>query len=101
MVRNIGRLDDCARGVINIRGERGVIDILAWHASSQTLLVIELKTEIVDVNDLMGKADKKRRLAALIGRDRGWKPRSVGLWVIVADSKTNRRRVQSHATTLR
>jgi len=40
-----------------IYGERGVIDILAWHAPTRTLLVIELKTEIVDVNDLMGKMD--------------------------------------------
>jgi DNA-binding Xre family transcriptional regulator len=85
----------------SIRGERGVIDILAWHAPSRTLLVIELKTEIVDFNELMGTADRKRRLAPLIARDRGWLPQSVALWVIVADSKTNRRRVQTHATTLR
>jgi transcriptional regulator with XRE-family HTH domain len=85
----------------SIRGERGVIDILAWHAASRTLLVIELKTEIVDVNGLMGSVDKKRRLAALVARDRGWVPLIVATWVIVGDSKTNRRRVWSHSTTLR
>jgi len=53
-----------------IRGERGVIDILAWHAASRTLLVIELTTEIVDINELMGSVDRKRRLAALVARDR-------------------------------
>jgi transcriptional regulator with XRE-family HTH domain len=84
-----------------IRGERGVIDILAWHAATRTLVVIELKTEIVDINELMGVVDRKRRLAVSVARDRGWFPASVGVWVIVADSKTNRRRVQSHATTLR
>lgn len=84
-----------------IRGERGVIDILAWHPATRTLLVIELKTEIVDVNELMGVVDRKRRLAVSVGRDRGWSPASVAVWVIVADSKTNRRRVQSHVTTLR
>ena len=31
-----------------IRGERGVIDILAWHAKPGHSLVIELKTDIVD-----------------------------------------------------
>src|SRR4051794_7916985 len=84
-----------------IRGERGVIDILAWHAPTRTLLVIELKTEIVDINELMGTADKKRRLAPLIARDRGWLPQSVALWVIVGESKTNRRRAQSHSATLK
>ena len=84
-----------------IYGERGVIDILAWHAPTRTLLVIELKTEIVDINELMGTVDRKRRLAAVVGRERGWLAERVALWVIVADSTTNRRRVQTHATTLR
>ena len=84
-----------------IYGERGVIDILAWHEATRTLLVIELKTEIIDINDLMGTVDRKRRLAAAIVRERGWLPAQVAVWVIVGDSKTNRRRVQSHATTLR
>jgi len=85
----------------SIRGERGVIDIFAWHAATRTLLVIELKTEIVDVNDLMGKVDRKRQLAVEIGRERGWHALTVAVWVIVADSKTNRRRVTAHGTTLR
>lgn len=84
-----------------IRGERGVIDILAWHPPTRTLLVIELKTEIVDINELMGTIDRKRRLAATIASERGWFPRNVAVWVIVADSVMNRRRVQSHTTTLR
>jgi hypothetical protein len=65
------------------------------------LLVVELKTEIVDVNELMGTADRKRRLALEIGRERGWNALHVATWLIVADSKTNRRRVAAHATTLR
>ena len=85
----------------SIRGERGVIDILAWHAATRTLLVIELKTEIVDVNELMGTLDRKRRLAVEIARERGWEPKAVAVWVVVADSATNRRRVARHATTLR
>jgi hypothetical protein len=85
----------------SIRGERGVIDIFAWHAATRTLLVIELKTEIVDINELMGNVDRKRRLAPEIARERGWVPRVVAVWVIVADSTTNRRRVSSHRATLR
>jgi transcriptional regulator with XRE-family HTH domain len=85
----------------SIRGERGIIDILAWHAPTRTLLVIELKTEIVDVNELMGTADRKRRLATEIGWERGWHPLVIATWLIVADGKTNRRRVAAHGTTLR
>ena len=85
----------------SIRGERGLIDILAWHAATRTLLVIELKTEVVDINELMGTLDRKRRLAPEIARERGWEPRSVSVWLIVADGTTNRRRVAGHATTLR
>jgi transcriptional regulator with XRE-family HTH domain len=85
----------------SIFGERGIIDILAWHAGSRTLLVIELKTAIVDVNDLMGKMDQKQRLAAVIARKRGWNPLHVAAWVIVADGATNRRVVARHRTTLR
>ncbi len=85
----------------SVYGERGVIDILAWHAATRSLIVIELKTEIVDVNDLMGSVDRKKRLARQIARERGWESASVSAWVIVADSSTNRRRVHAHATTLR
>lgn len=85
----------------SIEGERGVIDILAWHAATRSLLVIELKTEIVDVNDLMTTVDRRRRLAARIGAERGWRPGSVSVWVAVADSRTNRRRFARHELALR
>jgi len=85
----------------SIFGERGVIDILAWHAPSRTLLVIELKTALVDVNDLMGSMDRRRRLAPRIAAERGWSAATVAVWVVIADTPTNRRRLADHATTLR
>ncbi len=85
----------------SVYGERGVIDMLAWHASTCSLLVIELKTSIVDVNDLMGSMDRRRRLAPRIAAERGWRPVLVGSWVAVADTPTNHRRVAAHATVLR
>ena len=84
--------------------ERGVIDLLAWHARRQMLLVIELKTDIVDVNELLGTLDRKRRLAWQVARDRGWEVNertSTSAWLIVAESHTNRRRVQAHGAMLR
>ena len=84
-----------------IRGERGVIDIVAWHPGRQALLVIELKTDIADVNELIGTLDRKRRLAREIVADRGWRPKTVSAWVIVAPGRTNRARVGAHRAVLR
>ena len=44
----------------SVYGERGVIDILAWHPGRRALLVIELKTDLVDMNELLGTFDRKR-----------------------------------------
>jgi transcriptional regulator with XRE-family HTH domain len=87
----------------SIYGERGAIDLLAWHPEQGTLLVIELKTEIVDVNELVGTFDRKIRLAAQVARDHGWAIESgtaISAWLIVSDTRTNRRRVQDHAGLL-
>jgi len=85
----------------SVWGERGVIDILAWRAATRTLLVVELKTEIVEVQRLIGMVDRYRRLAPDIVRDLGWEPTSVGVWVAVAESATNRRRLNEHVQVLR
>lgn len=81
--------------------ESGWIDLLAWHASSATLLVIEVKTEIVDVQELIGLVDRKARLASQIGGERGWIPRSVASLVVVAEGPTNRRRFAAHSSLLK
>jgi transcriptional regulator with XRE-family HTH domain len=85
----------------SIYGERGIIDILAWHPGRRALLVIELKTDITDVNELIGTFDRKRRLARQIGSSRGWDAVATSSWLIVTDSRTNRRRVDAHAAMLR
>lgn len=81
-------------------GERGVIDVLAFHPATRSLLVIELKTQLVDVQGLIGTVDRYRRLAPTVGRTRGWAPGSVGVCVLLRDSVTNRRHVQQHRSVL-
>lgn len=86
----------------SVWGERGTIDILAWHPGRRALLVIELKTEITDVQDLVGSVDRYRRLAPAVARERGWEsPATVSCWVVVARSRTNERRIAAHGTMLR
>lgn len=84
-----------------IYGERGVIDILAFHAGNGMLLIVELKTEIVDVGDLVGTMDRRRRLGRRIAAERGWDARSVSCWVVIRESATNRRRLDAHRAVLR
>lgn len=82
-------------------GERGVIDLLLWHPARRALLVIELKTDLVDVNEMLGTMDRKRRLAWQVAKQRGWVPTTVSAWIVVAASRTNERRIAAHRTMLR
>lgn len=84
----------------SIYGERGAIDQLAWHARTRHLILIELKTALVDINELLGTLDRKRRLARQIAASRGWTPDHVSVWLIVTDICTNRRHARDHATLL-
>ncbi|MFI5261443.1 MAG: XRE family transcriptional regulator [Candidatus Limnocylindrales bacterium] len=84
----------------NVYGERGVIDLLAWHAGSGSLLVVEIKTEVVDVQELIGTMSRKTRLAPRVAGERGWPVDMVSRWIVVADSSMNRRRIAAHKTVL-
>jgi transcriptional regulator with XRE-family HTH domain len=84
-----------------IYGERGVIDQLAWNSGAGHLLIIELKTAFVDVNETLGTLDRKRRLIRSIAAERGWQPKHVSMWLIVSDTRTNRRHAMEHSTLLR
>jgi hypothetical protein len=82
-------------------GERGVIDIVGWHAARRAIVIVELKTELVDVSDLLGTMDRRRRLVSHIARERGWRAEHLGAWIVVAESRTNRRHVAQHRQILR
>lgn len=78
----------------SIYRERGSIDILAWHAESRTLLVVEVKTEITSAEELLRRHDEKVRLGPQICRERfNASPTSVGRLLVIADTGANRRRV--------
>lgn len=82
-------------------GDRGWIDILAWHPASQTLLVIEIKTEIGSMEDLGRRIDTKVRLAGQIAAERfGWKAAAVSRLVVLPEDRSVRRIVQRHSRLL-
>jgi transcriptional regulator with XRE-family HTH domain len=91
-----------AEATFSIYGERGSVDILGWRPGPNAVLVVELKTELTDLQALISGVDRKRRLAPLIARERGWTPTTVvGTWVLVLDTRTNRRRLAAYSSLLR
>ncbi|HEV8401734.1 MAG TPA: helix-turn-helix domain-containing protein [Candidatus Limnocylindrales bacterium] len=85
----------------NVRGERGSIDILAFHPPTGSLLVIEIKSVVPDMQAMLHGIDRKGRLARDIALERGWQVRSVSRLLVLPDDRTARRRVERHASTFR
>ena len=84
----------------NHYGDRGGVDVLGWHPATRTLLLVEVKTRLVDIQGLLGSMDRKRRVVpALIGAERGWRPAAVARVLFVADTTANRDAVSRHAAT--
>lgn len=79
-----------------IGGERGSIDVLAFHAPTRTLAVVEVKSVIADAGSTVHVLDRKTRLGREIAASRSWGAASVGRVLVVIDSRTARRRVDVH-----
>lgn len=75
-------------------GERGRIDLLGFHPPTRMLLVIELKTELVDVQSLLGSLDAKARLAMHVSEQFGWNPRSVVPAIVFVEHRTTREHLE-------
>jgi hypothetical protein len=85
----------------NIRGERGAIDILAFHPPTRSVLVIEVKSVVPDIQAMLMTLDRKVRLARVVARERGWDPATVSVLLVLAEDRTARRRIDAVAATVR
>lgn len=74
-------------------GERGRIDLLAHHAGLRVILVVEVKTAVIDAQGLFGSIDVKERLARTLAAKRGWRPQSAGVLLAVTRTNTNERKI--------
>jgi hypothetical protein len=81
----------------SIWGERGSIDILAFHRLTGIVLVVEVKSVVPDSQATLHGLDRKTRLAPEIARARGWDCRGVARLLVVGDSTTSRRRIAQFA----
>jgi hypothetical protein len=82
-------------------GERGSIDILAWHPAYEALAVFEIKSELGGIDPLLRPLDVKVRLAPALARRLGWQVRrSVSRIVVLPADRSARRAVKRHQTVL-
>lgn len=84
----------------SIYGERGSIDVLAFHPATGSLLVIEVKSTVPDMQGMLSTLDRKVRLAPAIARERGWQVTSVSRLLVIGEDRTSRRRLDAHAATV-
>jgi len=74
-------------------GERGSIDILAWHPTLRALLIVEVKSTLASIEELLRRLDVKVRLAGGMAGDLfGARPLSVSRLVVLRDHSTERAR---------
>jgi transcriptional regulator with XRE-family HTH domain len=84
----------------NIYGERGLIDVLAFHVPTGTLAVVEVKTVVPDLQAMLSGIDRKARLGRKTAAGQGWTSRSTARLLVLPEDRTARRRVSQHAATL-
>jgi transcriptional regulator with XRE-family HTH domain len=73
----------------NVYGHRGRIDLLGYHPSHRVLLV-EVKTRLIDVQDVIGRRDIKRRVAPSLAAERGWSVVTTVPALVIRESTTAR-----------
>lgn len=80
-----------------IGAERGSIDLLAFHAPTRSLLVVEVKVDLTSAEATLRRHDEKVRLARRVALERyGWTSASVSRLLVLPDASTPRRRVAAH-----
>jgi transcriptional regulator with XRE-family HTH domain len=83
----------------SVWGERGSIDVFAYHRLTGIVLVVEVKSILPDSQATIHGLDRKTRLAVKLAEDRGWACRGVARLLVVGASDTSRRRVARLAAT--
>jgi transcriptional regulator with XRE-family HTH domain len=83
-------------------GDRGRCDLVAWHAVTRTLLNLEVKSQLGDLQDVLGRLDVKVRLGRQIATAMGvGRPERVLGGIVLAANGGNRRIVDRHEPLFR
>lgn len=74
-------------------GDRGRIDLMSYHPAYRALVVVEVKTDLVDVQELLGTMDVRVRVSRSVAERFGWEVRSVVPAIVFAEDRTIRNRL--------
>jgi hypothetical protein len=81
-------------------GERGSVDLVAWYPLTRALLVVEVKSLIVDLQDLfMALGRKVRVVPGLLRTERGWNAAAVSRVLVLPGTTANRTVLARHGAS--
>lgn len=82
----------------NHYGDRGSCDLVAWFPSTGTLLVVEVKSHLGNIQETLHRLDTKTRLGGVLAQQLAWpRPAGVARALVLAEHSTNRRQLERHA----
>lgn len=82
----------------NHYGDRGSVDVLAWHADRRALLVVETKSRLANLQETCRSLDTKVRVVPRLAElARGWRPAVVGVVLVAQESSRERGAVARRA----
>ncbi len=89
-----------AEFTFNRYGDRGSVDVLAWHSMRRAVLIVEVKTSLNNLQELLARLDRKTRVVpGIVATEKGWRALSVGTVLLVAEESGMRRPIARHAAT--
>lgn len=83
-------------------GDRGRCDLVAWHPATRTLLIVEVKSALGNLQEVLGRLDVKVRLGAEIAAGLGLANpvRTLGA-LVVPEHGASRRVISEHEALFR
>jgi transcriptional regulator with XRE-family HTH domain len=81
-------------------GERGSVDVVGWHPGKRGLVIAEIKSDLVDTQQLNASLDRKVRLVPmLLASERRWQAEHIARVVALPDRTAIRDAVRRHRAT--
>ncbi len=78
-------------------GERGSVDVLAYHPGAHALLIVEVKSRLTDLQAFLASFGRKVRIVPDLARQElDWDATDVGRLLVVTGSSSNRVIVDRH-----
>jgi transcriptional regulator with XRE-family HTH domain len=82
-------------------GDRGSVDLLAWRDDRRALLIVEIKSELDDLEETLRVLNMKARVVPrLAAGDTGWTPDLVGVVLVLPDGNSHRDMVARHGSLI-